>query len=233
MSGLGPLATSLPDLPAMPFVGVVLANELLDNLPFRIVERAGGRWLEIRVGEAGTEVPVPADEALSAEADALVGTLPVPDGARLPIQTAMRVWLAEVAAVLRKGTVAIIDYAASTGELLSRSQDGWLRTYRAHGRGGPPLEAPGTQDITADVCVEALRRSTTRAGLTVVEETSQADWLRSLGVGSLVDEARAAWSARTANDLEALKARSLVHEAAALLDPDGLGAHRVVILEKR
>ncbi|MGH9042784.1 MAG: SAM-dependent methyltransferase [Acidimicrobiia bacterium] len=233
VAGLGPLATSLPHLPAMPFAGVVVANELLDNLPFRIVERAAGSWLEIRVGEGGREVAVAADEALSAEADALVAALEVPDGTRLPIQSAMREWLAETASVLRRGTVAVIDYAASAGELVARGQDGWLRTYRAQHRGGSPLEAAGTQDITADVCLEALRRSAARAGLAIVQETSQADWLRSLGVGSLVEEARAAWSARTINDLDALKARSLVQEADALTDPDGLGAHTVVILEKR
>jgi Uncharacterized conserved protein len=58
--GLGPIVTTLPHLPATPLVGVVVANELFDNLPFRIVERAGGGWLEIRVGEGSAEVAVPA-----------------------------------------------------------------------------------------------------------------------------------------------------------------------------
>ncbi|HEY3240454.1 MAG TPA: SAM-dependent methyltransferase [Acidimicrobiia bacterium] len=231
--GLGPLVTSLPDLPATPFVGVVVANELLDTLPFRIVEWADGAWLEIRVGEGFTEVAVPADEALAVEADALVGEVKVPAGARLPIQTAMKEWLGDVGAVLRHGAVAVIDYAAPVEGLLARGQDGWLRTYRAHGRGGSPLEAPGAQDITADLSLEALRRAAVRAGLTVVEETTQADWLGSLGLEPLVEQARTAWHARAANDLEALKARSLVQEADALTDPSGLGAHQVVILEKR
>ena len=33
--GIGPLAVSLGELPAVRFTGVVLANELLDNLPVR------------------------------------------------------------------------------------------------------------------------------------------------------------------------------------------------------
>ena len=45
--GVGPIVAALPELPAVPLRhGVVLANELLDNLPFRIVERgtrAGSR----------------------------------------------------------------------------------------------------------------------------------------------------------------------------------------------
>jgi SAM-dependent MidA family methyltransferase len=230
--GQGPLFSSLSDLPATPFAGVVLANELLDDLPFKIVERSGDGWVEIRAGEGFTEVAVPADQALAAEADALVGSIKVPEGARLPIQTAMKEWLGEVGAVLRRGAVAVIDYAATAEDILARGQEGWLRTYRAHGRGGSPLESPGTQDITADVCLEALRRSATRAGLAVMEETTQAEWLRALGVDELVGDARATWHARAANDLHALKARSLVQEADALTDPAGLGAHRVVILGK-
>ena len=80
------------------------------------------------------------------------------------------------------------------------------------------------------------RRSTGRrppAGLSILGETTQADWLRSLGVDELVEEARAAWHGRTANDLAALAARSRVHEAEALLDPAGLGAHRVTLLGKK
>ncbi|MGH9035497.1 MAG: SAM-dependent methyltransferase, partial [Acidimicrobiia bacterium] len=214
--GQGPMFTALSELPAGPFTGVVVANELLDNLPFRIVERAGRSWLEVRVGEGFTEVLVPADEAVSAEADALVGEGRVAERARLPIQAAMTEWLGDLSGVLQRGAVAVIDYAASAEELAARGQDGWLQTYRAHHRGGPPLEAPGSQDITADVCLEALRGSSARAGLRVVEETTQAGWLRSLGVEVLVEDARAAWHARSASDLAALKARSLVHEAEAL-----------------
>ena len=45
-----------------------------------------------------------------------------------------------------------------------------------------------------------------------------------------VKAARAAWHGRSATDLAAVAARSRVHEADALLDPAGLGSHRVTIL---
>ncbi len=48
-----------------------------------------------------------------------------------------------------------------------------------------------------------------------------------------MEEARAAWHGRAATDLAAIAARSRVHEAEALLDPAGLGAHRVTILGKK
>src|SRR5207248_1543607 len=67
--GIGPLATSLAELPTGPFTGVVLANELLDNLPFRLLERRGG-WSEVRVGAQLDEVLVPAAPEISRRANA-------------------------------------------------------------------------------------------------------------------------------------------------------------------
>lgn len=239
--GTGPLSTALGELPAFPFTGLVVANELLDNLPFRIVERdASGGWSEVRVGpgtgsgaaEGFQEVLVPADERLAVEAEALAAGTALPAGTRLPLQLAATGWLEDVGGVLRRGAVAVIDYAGTVEELAARGQEGWLRTYRGQRRGGSPLRTPGDQDITADVCLEMLRRAARRAGLAVVADTTQADWLRSLGVDELVAEARSAWHGRASNDLAALAARSLVHEADALTDPAGLGAHRVLILEK-
>ena len=128
--------------------------------------------------------------------------------------------------------MAVIDYGAPVEELAARGQAAWLRTYRAQRPGGSPLDAPGAQDITADVPREALLRAAAAVGLSVLTETTQAEWLRSLGVGALVEEARAAWHGRAATDLAAIAARSRVHEADALLDPAGLGAHRVTILGK-
>jgi SAM-dependent MidA family methyltransferase len=40
---------STADLPEEPVTGVVLANELLDNLPVRLLEHRDGTWLEVHV----------------------------------------------------------------------------------------------------------------------------------------------------------------------------------------
>lgn len=249
VAAAGPVAASLPELPAGRFAGVVLANELLDNLPFRVVERAAGGWREVRVGVAApeprrgeprtgeprtgfAEVLVPADPALAAVVDEVLGDTTPEPGARFPVTTGLDAWLRDCAALVRRGFVAVFDYGAEVSDLLARGQAGWLRTYRAQRPGGPPLEDPGTQDITADVPLAALRRAAVNTGFRVLEERTQADWLGHLGIGALVEEARAAWHARAATDLAALAARSRVHEADALCDPAGLGAHQVVVLGK-
>ena len=103
--------------------------------------------------------------------------------------------------------------------------DGWLRTYAGHDRGGPVLERLGQQDITTDVCVDQLARVRAPARETAARPTG---W-RAHGIDELVDEGRRVWSDRAAvADLEALRARSRVSEAEALLDPTGLGAFTVL-----
>src|SRR5256714_1640085 len=107
--GSGPVVTALAELPAGPVVGVVLANELADTLPFRIVERTPSGWDEIRVaaGDGGfCEAPLRADEALTATADRMVGAADLPVGARLPVPTALFDWVRQAAALLRRGVVA-------------------------------------------------------------------------------------------------------------------------------
>jgi hypothetical protein len=66
----------------------------------------------------------------------------------------------------------------------------------------------------------------------LVRELPQADWLEGLGIAELVTEARAGWDARAhIGDLEAVRHRSRVSEAAALTDSAGLGAHQVLVFE--
>ncbi len=232
VGGLGPIVSALDDLPARPVDGVVLANELLDNLAFEIVERTDAGWSEVRVGLDGDsefcEVLIPAADDLLGwvkDLDAQIGT-------RLPIATGAVEWIVRAGRSLHRGPLILVDYMATWTELAERS-GGWLRTFAAHQRGSDPLGPPGTQDITIDVPLEMVHRAARRAGLTVTIETIQADWLASLGIDHLVEEGRAAWEAGAASpDLAALAGRSRITEAAALTDPAGLGAHTVLVLTK-
>jgi SAM-dependent MidA family methyltransferase len=232
VEGSGPIVSALEELPALTVDGVVIANELLDNLPFDLVERDATGWLEIRVGvtQAGAfyEAPIRASE----EIVSWLADLDAPVGARLPVQREIEAWVDGCATRLRRGAVLLIDYAADLDDMVERGNE-WLRTYRDHARGLDPLVDPGTQDITTDVLLPTLRRDARRAGFTIATESSQADWLRSVGIDELVAEGRAQWEAGAARgDLEALAGRSRITEAAALTDPAGLGAHTVIVLTK-
>ena len=216
----GPLFCSLTDLPAQPVIGVVLANELLDNLPPSLLAFDDGRWCEVRVGESDgrfVEVLVPASPELAEEALSLV---PSPaDGARIPLQHRCREWLRTALTRVTRGRVVVIDYADTTEAMMGRD---FLRTYRSHGRGDDPLADPGSQDVTCDVAVDQLRPLPTL-------DRTQAEFLRAHGIDELVSAAQAAWQERVhIGDLEALRHRSRANEASALLDPAGLGAFRVL-----
>jgi hypothetical protein len=56
-----------------------------------------------------------------------------------------------------------------------------VRTYIGGQHGGDPLQAPGTQDITADVDFAEVRAILVAAGLEIVADESQAAWLRRRG----------------------------------------------------
>ena len=206
------------DLPApgsLGPTGVVLANELLDNLVFKVVERAYDGWRELRVVRAADQYVfamgdrVPRFDHVHAEV-----------GARIPWHTASIQWVAQARAIFERSHIALIDYGTrTTTELAKRAWRDWLRTYRDHGRGKDPLRKPGTQDITTDIAFDQLVPHAL---------STQAEWLRSHGIDALVDAARATWHERASiGDLEALKARSRVTEADALLDPSGPGGFLV------
>ena len=155
------------------------------------------------------------------------------DGARVPVAEGMAAWLLAVARLLHRGELLLVDYIVPTSELVARGQGGWLRTYREHDRGASPLDAPGTQDITCDVPHEQLLLAARRAGFSITSDLTQAAWLTRLGIDELVAEGASVWRARAhLGDLEAIAGRSRASEAAALTDPDGLGAHRVMLLER-
>ena len=225
--GTGPRFVSLDSMPALSIVGVVTANELLDNLPFAVVERSDAEWFEVRVAldadqQDLIEQLVPAPERLAREAEALVPG--AADGARFPIQTRATTWLRNALAQVDRGRVVVIDYASTTPALAARPSREWLRTYREHERGGGPLDQLGSQDITVDVCVDQL------TGVRPPDhEQTQSEFLRSHGLGELVEEGRRTWNERAhVGDLEAVRGRSRISEAEALTDPDGLGAFRVL-----
>ncbi len=227
----GPICVSLAEMPRVAGPVVVLANELLDNLPFGLAERGGGRWHEVRVDLAtaadGVERLVETLVPLAPERATVLDRL-APDaaaGARVPLQDAARAWLRDALGIAGPhGRVVVVDYAATSAELAGRPQEQWLRTFRAHARGGGPLDALGLQDVTCEVAVDQL--ALVRQPSIV---TTQADWLRAHGIDELVAAARATWAERAhLGDLAAVAARSRVSEAEALLDLGGLGAFRVV-----
>ncbi|MCY3948420.1 MAG: SAM-dependent methyltransferase [Acidimicrobiaceae bacterium] len=208
---------ALADLPPGPLVGVVLANELLDNLPFRVLERSANGWREVHVSLGDpSEVLKPAAADAAAMADALAPH--AEPGARVPLQLKAAVWVRRVLRLLERGRLLVFDYGVpTTAELAARPAPEWLRTYRSQRRGQDPLHHPGSTDITCDVAFDQLP-----PGVTL---TPQADWLTGAGIDDMTATARNLWQRSRANPTaDSLAARTLLDQAAALTDPSGMGA---------
>ena len=226
--GQGPLVGSLASLPDEP-LHIILANELLDNLPFDVAQRVDGRWAEVRVGlgpdNGFRPVRVELDVGRSASVNELVPS--AGEGQTVPLQHCAVAWVTGArAALAADGRVIVIDYAAPLAELAHRDGQ-WLRTYRGHERGIDPFAHAGLCDVTADVAIDFVSHS---AALTRV--VTQREFLTEYGIAELVEDARRVWTERAAvGDLAALAGRSRVGEADALLDPAGLGGF--VVLEWR
>lgn len=210
---------SMAALPTEPFDGVVIANELLDNLPFRLaVFDQGWREAFVELGSDGRFV-----ELLSASIDPVPLFLPATAqfGARAPLVDRAARFVKDARGLVRSGSVVAIDYATPiTAMLAGRPYRDWMRTYRGNERGDHYLVAPGTQDITIDVPIDQLAEpDTVRA---------QAQFLQLWGIDELVTEGKRMWEEQAARPgLEAMKMRSRVSEAEALLDPAGLGGFLV------
>lgn len=215
---------SVASMPTEPFVGVIIANELLDNLPFRLFVMDGG-WREAHVvaEDDGTFA-----EILVAAPDLAALGLPAtaPHGARAPVQQEAVRWARAARNLLLAGRLVLIDYSApTTPELAARPWRQWLRTYRGHDRGEHYLRGPGTQDITADVALDQIMN-----GLGEPDAVrSQSQFLQRWGITDLVDEGRRVWAEQAPRPtLASMTMRSRVAEAEALLAEPGLGSFSVV-----
>ena len=210
---------STAEFPSEPIVGVILANELLDNFPFRLMVFDGG-WRESWIAST----PSGFTEELRSPSQ-ISKHLPTtaPHGARAPIQDAARRWVKESIASISRGRLLVIDYArSSTASVTTIGWREWLRTYAQHGRGGHFLKDVGLQDITCDVMLDQVFDGIDGRFMT------QATFLESYGIAVAVDEGRTYWEAHASQpDVRALMMRSRVSEAEALTDDTGLGSFLV------
>lgn len=212
-------------------VGVVIANELLDNLPVALAVRSGGGWLERRV-DAGDDgfhfVDAPPSRELAAWCDAFAG--PMPDGGFVEVQLVATRWVEDVVNHIDAGALIAIDYGGTAEELAPRRREGTLRTYRAHHLGPEPLLEPGETDITVDVNFTAMAAAAHAGGATV-ELSRQDDFLGEWGLRDVVRELREQElaSAAEGDAMERLAVRSERTDAETLLHPRGLGDFRVMV----
>lgn len=206
-----------------PVAGVVLANELFDNLPFHRIRRHGAQLVEVYVGEQEgrlVEVEGPAgDEAIGA-----MGS-PITSGVEQPSSPVARRTVASLARTLSRGYLIVFDYGFVGGE-----DPGPVRGYRGQRLVVDLLADPGGADITGPVDFDALADAAGGAGMRVWGPVPQRDALLALDYRKALDVLRARQEQleRAGAWREAVSLYNQRSEAAMLVDPHGLGGLKVL-----
>jgi SAM-dependent MidA family methyltransferase len=201
----------------------VLANELLDNLPFRRVRQTRTGLAEIRIDVSGTrfvEVEVPIDDSLAASlAESVPDAPPLREGEEAIIPVGVTSFLGEIGACLRRGYVLLIDYGSVQGPTAD------VHGYRRHRVQQDVLADPGATDVTAGVDFPALARRAAERELEALGAVGQRDALYALGLGEWNRQQRDRQSRLMADDQASLAVRIWEgrSRASLLAEPGGLG----------
>jgi SAM-dependent MidA family methyltransferase len=200
---------------------VILANELLDNLPFRRLLGTAAGTKELRIGLDGDRFveqlgdPSPGDDVALGEGEEAV----LPEGALAFIE--------EIAARLaHPGYALLIDYGG-VGE-----PGGPPHGYRAHRPVEDLLDRPGSTDITSGLDFQLLGTHAERHGLIAFPSVTQRHALTSLGFDRWVHEQlrRQAELLDGGEGLDAVRAWGGRSRATLLVDPSALGRLRWLLL---
>jgi SAM-dependent MidA family methyltransferase len=154
--------------------GIVYGNEVLDALPFHVVEWHGGGWRELRVGCGGDGTFRWEHADPDAELRAALEALPAahfPEGYRTEVRTAVAAFLQPLVRLVSPGLFVWIDYYHP-----DRTR-GTLRTFNRHRAAEDPLVEPGGWDITAHVDFSAAAEISASLGSPPIAFKNQGAWL--------------------------------------------------------
>lgn len=188
---------------------LLVANEFLDALPVRQLVRRGGLWRAVRVGLAeGTFVAVDGPETLPPP-DLLAALPPPEEGCVIEHRPAAEDFARDLGRRLadQGGAALIFDY----GPAESGYGDS-LQAVRRH-RFAPPLDAPGTADLTAHVDFARIAAAARPAA--AFGPAPQGRWLLAMGIR----ERTAQLAAHATPD----QAKALASGAARLCEAPAMG----------
>jgi SAM-dependent MidA family methyltransferase len=157
---------------------IVFANEFFDALPVEILSAKGSLRIDARDGRfIETWAPPSADEfefldrySIHSDADE-----------RVEAPLAAQQYLDRIAAGMQRGFLIVVDYGYTREEQLAGRHRGTLKALRQHSVSGSPYEAPGEQDITADVNFTALAAATEKHGMQTHKLVTQSQFLMGIG----------------------------------------------------
>jgi len=161
---------------------VVFANEFFDALPVEILSPHGKLHLALE-GNRLHEVWIP---PRSEELEFLdhYGVHPEAQeriDERIEVPILAQSWMRQIAHIIRRGMLVVIDYGYTRNEQLAGRHRGTLMAYRRHSASPDPYQAPGEQDLTAHVNFTALAAACEQSGMRCEKLRTQAEFLMGLG----------------------------------------------------
>ena len=157
---------------------IVFANEFFDALPVEILSTKGSLHIDARDGRfIETWAPSSPEEQEFLDR---YSVHPEPHE-NIEASLAAQQFVDRIAAAIHRGFLIAIDYGYTREEQLAGRHRGTLKAIRQHSISANPYEAPGEQDITADVNFTALAAAVEQQGMQTQKLVTQSQFL--MGVG--------------------------------------------------
>ena len=161
--------------------GIAFGNEVLDALPFHLVERRDHSWRELLVSHNADGLLTWVSRGITnPELKLALASLGenFADDHRSEIRTNFENFLKPLSAALVHGLMIWIDYGFASADLHHPLRhSGTLRTFYRHRADDDPLTDPGEKDITAHVDFSDVARTAMKLGGKVIEFHNQGAWL--------------------------------------------------------
>jgi SAM-dependent MidA family methyltransferase len=165
---------------------ILFANEFFDALPVEILSPQGS----LRIGTHNNQFIETWTPALPEELEFLDrhSIHPEPDE-RVEAPLIAQQYMERAAAALTRGFLIAIDYGYTRAEQLAGRHRGTLKAIRQHSISANPYEAPGEQDITADVNFTALAAAAEKHGMQTQKLLTQSQFLMGIGESTQFSDA--------------------------------------------
>ena len=176
------------------FTGTVLANEVLDALPFErfavrggALRRLGVTWRSARLDWA--EGPATAALENAVRRIELQRGKRFPEGYVSELNLRLPCWFAAIGEAVAAGVLLFVDYGLPRRELYAPERcHGTMLCHYRHRAHEDPFLMPGLQDITAWVDFTAVAEAATASGFDLAGYTTQAHFLIANDIARLVAE---------------------------------------------
>jgi SAM-dependent MidA family methyltransferase len=206
-----------------PAPSIVFGNEFFDALPVEIVSSQGSLRIDSREGRfVETWVPASAEELEFLDRYSIHPEA----GEQIEISLAAQRQVESAVHNIDRGFFIAIDYGYTREEQLAGRHRGTLKAIRQHSVSANPYEAPGEQDITADVNFTALAAALEKFGWSAQKLVTQSQFL--MGIGEANQFADAFEECRLPQE-RAKVALQLKH----LVTPAGMGENFHVLIASK